>query len=310
MVISEKNIVIIGAGPAGLSLSASLKIAGIEHIILEKSNFPGGQAGMINNGLDDFIIGNISNGKMLVSRFQEFILQHELPIFYNCEMLRLDYKSKKIIINNEGVFEEIIYKVLVIATGCRLKIDNTFSGKGFDEHIYYRISKFLTELSGKFVSVIGSGDNALMAALKITGVSHKVYIINRSSTWKARKDLVDKIKDHNKIEIFTGYQIKSLILVNSEGEKLESIVISDGENEVTLKTDKLVYKIGYIPNTEFLPGQILMNETGYLLCDENFESSAENIFAIGDVLSNSLKRISVAIAHGTQLGNILINSHA
>lgn len=306
--VGEKNIVIIGAGPAGLSLSASLKIAGIEHLILEKSNFPGGQVGMINNSLDDFIIGNISNGKMLESRFQEFILHHELPIYYNCEMLGLDYKSNKIIINNEGVIEEIIYKVLVIATGCRLKIDNTFSGKGFDDHIYYRISKFLTDLSGKYVSVIGNGDNALMAALKIANISHKVYIINRSSTWKARKDLVDKIKDHDKIEIYTGYKVKSLIPANSQVKKLESILISDGENEVTIKADKLVYKIGYIPNTEFLQGQILMNEAGYLLCNENFESSAENIFAIGDVLSNSLKRISVAIAHGTQLGNILNNN--
>jgi thioredoxin reductase len=301
MINTLNKIVIIGAGPAGLSLSASLKIAGIEHIILEKSDKPGGQIAYINNQLDDLIIGNIENGKELVSKFIEFTIKHELPVEYNCAVRRVDPVSKSIYFVNNGIEFEIQYYKLIIASGARLNYEKSFFGLGFDDDIYHRISGRINDFKGVKVGVIGSGDNALIAALKLSEIAEKVILLNRKSNWKARKDLLEKVSLSENIEILTDSILESLQV----GGNHKSLLISRFDDKLLIPIDKIVFKIGYKPNTEFLLSQIEITENGYLLCDENFCSSDKAIYGIGDVVASSLKRISIAIAHGTQLGSIL-----
>ena len=231
MIKTGNKIVIIGAGPAGLSLSASLVIAGIDHIILEKTDNPGGQTGYINNSLDDLIVGNISNGKKLVKKFKEFAESHDLPVSYNCDVKNIDIKNQAVFFLNKGVNSEIKYNILIVASGSRLKIDNSFSGLGFDDHIYYRISGKIDDFKGKTVSVIGSGDNAAIAALKLSEISDRVFLINRSDIWKARKDLIARIREINNIETIQNYFLKHL----NGNRLLEEITISNKETDKIIK---------------------------------------------------------------------------
>jgi len=97
MLEKNQNIIIIGAGPAGLSLSATLKMCSISHIVLEKASNSGGQIFYINNPLEDLIIDDLNTGKDLIFKFENFTKKYNLPVQYENEILKIDKDAKVIV---------------------------------------------------------------------------------------------------------------------------------------------------------------------------------------------------------------------
>lgn len=307
MPYKNKKILIIGSGPAALSLSATLNLASINHTILESKDKPGGILPEIENELDDFIVGTYNNGIDFVKKINEFVDSYNIKIRYNCTVNKIDISDKKVFFVQDNSTLFLNYDILVIASGSRFKIAEEFNISKLKRDIYYRISYCLDDFNNKTVAVIGGGDNATIAALRLTKHAYKVYLINKNSIWNSRKDLIDDIYKNPKLQV-----IKNNDLVELNGKnKLKSIEIIDGkskENQI-INIDKIVFKIGYIPNSEFLDSKIKLDHKGYIITKEKFKTNIKDVFAIGDIVSNSYKRISIALGHGTELGNIFLNEY-
>ncbi len=300
----KKNIIIIGAGPAALSMSSTLLMANVDHIILEKSEKPGGQLTEIHNEPEDFIIGLYKNGLELTKKINNFSNKYQFPIKFHSKVTGIDIHTKTINYIYRGIEKHINYDYVIIATGSRFNIDKKSIDRRFSKDIYYRISYNLNDFSNKKVAVIGNGDNATIAALRLIDYASEIYLVNKSDRWKSRKDLVDNVINHPKIIVLNH---KILIELNGD-TNLKSIEIKDintGDKN-SIKIDKIVFKIGYLPNSEFIPQEIDMDEKGYIKVTERYKTSAPNIFAIGDIVSSAYKRISIALGHGTELGNFFL----
>lgn len=307
MSYKNKKILIIGSGPAALSLSATLNLASIDHTILDKNDRPGGILPEIQNELDDFIIGVYENGVDFVKKIDEFVKKYKININYNCTVTKIETNNKKVFYTQDNRTLSLKYDILVIASGSRFKIAEEFNDSKFPEDIYYRISYCLDNFKNKKVAVIGGGDNATIAALRLTDYASKVYLINKNTTWNSRKDLIEDIYKNPNLQVIDNSDLVKLNGING----LESIEIFDRnvfERQI-INVNKIVFKIGYLPNSEFLDSSIKLDEKGYVITNEKFNTNVKDVFAIGDIVSNAYKRISIALGHGTELGNIFLDEY-
>ncbi len=301
---NHRNIIIIGAGPAGLSLSSVLMMSGISHHILEKKQTAGGIVSTVQNEFDDFVIGAYSNGLDMQDKIDEFVEKYNPPIDYGCDVINIDKVRKVVIYRQNKIVKEIDYDILILATGVRFNIDARFENSPFRDDIYYRISYRLEEFVNKEVAVIGGGDNATIAAIRLSSIASKVHLINRNSYWKSRKDLIFKINSNVKINILTNTVLKDI-----KGDKnINSVMLFKKHSKKTenIACDKVVFKIGYVPNTEFVQKTLKLDEKGYIITKYGFETNEPNIYAIGDAVSGTLKRIAVSLGQGVELGNYLV----
>ena len=280
------DIAIIGAGPAGLTagiyaLRDNKKIKIFEgetiggHITSSPmvSNYPGfkNKSGMeIADNLYDQVIdlgGEVELENVVsIENKNPFVIHGE----YN------DYEAKSVIIATGTT-----YRML------GLPKEEEFIGNGIS---------FCVTCDGAFykdkdVAVVGGGNSAIIEALELSKICHKVYMIVRNNNLTGEKSEIDKINKCNNVEIKYSCQIKEL-----EGEKeLTGIVLND---DTKLKIDGMFEAIGQLPNIKIIDN-IDKDERGYILSDEDCKTSVEGIFVAGDVKSKKIRQLTTATSDGT-----------
>ena len=146
----------------------------------------------------------------------------------------------------------------------------------------------------KNVAVIGGGDTALEDALYMSRIANKVYLIHRRDEFKANKALQEKVKDTPLIELMLNSEVSEII-----GEKrVETIKILQSGREKELTINGVFVAIGSIPNTTLLNGICSLDKSGYIIANEDGITSAEGIFAAGDVRTKKLRQVVTAVSDG------------
>lgn len=278
------DLIVIGMGIGGITAGIYAKRGNLKVLLIDKSA-PGG---MLNN------IEKVSNYPGLINikgaAFSEQLFEQvkDLGIEYKFEEvieLKIEDDSKRVV-TTRG---EYVANNVIIATGSKPKylgLDNEkdLLGRGIStcatcDGAFYR---------DKVVAVVGSGNSALQESLYLANVCSKVYILNRKSGFKGEDILVDKVTHNPKIEVIYNVNIKEY---NEVEGKIESIILDNG---TVLNVAGVFIYIGYRPNTDMFKNLNITNLEGHIIVDENFETSIEGVFAIGDVVKKDIYQLVTA----------------
>ena len=284
------DLLILGAGPAGLTAGIYGARGGLKTVIVERKSF-GGQAS-ITPEIENFPgIANI-DGFTLTFNMQEQAKALGVTFVYDeVESVVLEGVEKSVVTKNNG---EIKAKTMVIACGAeatRLGVDNEIDliGKGVS---------YCATCDGRFfknkpVAVVGGGNTAVEDALYLSNFASEVYLIHKRDSLRASKILQDKILQSN-VKILWNSTVEKL-----EGNPLEKIVVKNTKTGETASIDAkcLFVAIGQTPaSAQFLDK--LNNENGYILADENMRTNIEGVFVAGDIRKTPLRQIITACADG------------
>jgi len=287
------DVVIIGAGPAGLAAALYTGRARLNTVVLEKA-IPGGQI-LLTDWIENY------------PGFPEGIAPFDLIENFRAQALKFGAKfvtdeAKEIRKDGElwvvrGRSVQYPTRAVIIATGAayrRLGLAN-------EERLIGRGVSYCATCDGAFfkdsdIAVVGGGDTALMEAIFLTKFAKKVYVIHRRDQFRGTKIIQERIFSNSKIEVCWNSVIESI----EGGDHLEAVVlrnVKDGSLS-TLPIEGLFVSIGMDPITEFVKGQVELNEGGEIVVDPNMATSQPGIYAAGDVIDSCPHQVASAVGSG------------
>lgn len=294
------DVVIIGAGPAGLSAGLYAARSKMDVLILEKEK-KGGQ--IVTTDEVANYPGAIAEatGPSLIARMVEQCNEFGATIEMKT-VVELDLKSKwkKMVLNDGSTVEA---KSVIIATGAqprKLGVDGEkeLTGKGIS-YCATCDADFFTDLD---VYCIGGGDTAVEEAIYLTKFASKVTIVHRRDELRAAKSIQDKAFNNEKIDFIWDSVVEE---VNGDGI-VEQMVLKNkktGEKQVIdapedVGTFGIFVFVGYIPNTTLFKNHLELNNQGYIKTCPDMKTEISGVFAAGDVREKSLRQVVTATADG------------
>lgn len=290
------DVVIIGAGPAGMTAAIYLKRAGMNPLILEK-DAPGGTLNKTHK-IENYPGYVDKDGTTLAFRMYSQI--EELGIDLKVEAVKNIEKENdiyKIITDNN----EYKTKYVLIATGkIPRKLDarnaEKFEGKG----ISYCATCDGALYKNKTVAVIGGGNSAMEAASYMSNIADHIYVINRSNTLKADEKEKNILEKEN-VEVI--YDAKVIEIIGDE--KVEKIKL---DNNQELDVSAVFVCIGQDSNTGYYQNLKLETDNQGIIVDSNMKTSDDNVYACGDAVSKSLYQIVTATSEGAIAATSIIKN--
>ena len=277
------DIVIIGAGPAGMTAALYAVRANKKVLVLEKLSY-GGQ--IINTPrIENYPIEeNISGYDFSTKLYNQII---NLGVEVKQENV-LSINENKEIKTDKSSYSA---KAIIIATGLQnrkldLPLENELIGKG----ISYCATCDGSFYKDKDVAVVGGGNTALEDALYLSNICNKIYLIHRRDTFRADAITVDKVLKKDNIEILYNSNITKINGTNH----LESIEV----NNNILNIDGLFIAIGQIPNINYLNNIVETDDYGYIKSDESCHTNIDGIFVAGDIRNKSIRQLVTATSDG------------
>ncbi len=285
--MEKYDLVIIGAGPAGLTAGIYAARYKLNVIILSKDM--GGLAATAHR-ICNFPSYEEIGGMQLMERMTNQALK--LGVKINYETVLEITKNKEFIIKTSS--KEYSSKKVIFAGGTeRKKLNVPGEEKLLGRGVSYCATCDAAFFKNKIVSVVGGSDAALTAALLLSEYAEKVFIIYRQKEFsKAEPAWVDLVRKEKKIKVLFEEEIKEIM-----GEvKVEEIKLSSGKK---IKVDGVFVEIGSVPKLDLLNSLKIRTENrGYILVNENQETNVQGFYAAGDITNNELKQIVTASAGG------------
>ena len=287
------DLIIIGAGPAGLTAAIYAKRAMLSALLIEKNYMGGGQ--IINTYEVDNYPGLPGiNGFDLGQKMSEHADKFEIEKV-SSDVVSLDVTGAvKKVTTDEAVYES---KAIIIATGnspakLNVKGEEELTGMG----VSYCATCDGAFFKNKITAVVGGGDVALEDAIFLARGCEKVYLIHRRDEFRAAAVLQDELKKMPNIEI-----IYDSVVTEIKGEsQVDAITIKNvkSQEEKELKLNGIFLAVGNNPNGEFIPAEINTSEKGYIIADETCKTNVEGVFAAGDIRDKKLRQVVTAVADG------------
>jgi len=277
------DLIIIGAGPAGLTAAIYAQRANLKTLILEKETI-GGQISsspLVENypGFKQISGMELSNNffEQAISLGADFEIE---------EVLKIENGKTKKVITDQNTYE---CKSIIIATGAHhrklgLENEEELIGKG----VHYCATCDGAFYKDKTVAVIGGANTAVTSAIYLSSICKKVYLIYRKDVLKCEKTLLEKVKSKENVEIIYNTNVTKLI-----GNPLEKIELNNSEE---LTVDGMFVCIGAEPKTVELEN-LPIDGNGYII-SEDCLTNIEGIFVAGDVRTKEIRQVTTATADG------------
>jgi thioredoxin reductase (NADPH) len=292
--ISDFDVIILGAGPGGLTAGLYLCQSKINTVLIDIA-LPGGHVSTTHE---------ISNYPGFIEPQAGYMLSHNMSeqtklcgTVYKVavDITRVDLRKKEVIIDE---YETVRAKKIVIATGTTPNLtgapgEKELKGKG----ISYCSTCDAKYFDGKEVVVIGGGNSAIEESEYITRFASKLTIVHQFDKFTANKQAQDKVYNNAKISFLFENEPRAFI---REDDK----IITEVENVKTNKRQRLISDgvfifIGMKPNIGLFRDELALDQWGYIKTDDDMRTNIPGIYAVGDVISKKYRQITTAVADGT-----------
>lgn len=295
------DVLIIGAGPAGLAAALWCDELGLDTLVLEQNEQTGGQLLSIHGPITDYPGVRASNGREFFARFSERVAEADFDLWTSAGIESVDLKAKRVCLASG---EELQAISIIVATGVRRRQlgvpgEKEFAGRG----IVASATGDRDSLVGKDVCVIGGGDAAAENALLLAGVCPTVTLVHRRKKLKARPAFVQQLQSQHCITIFPE-SVVTRILGDERVEAVE-ILRKEALQPFQMAVHGVVIRIGVEPNTELFREQLQLDDEGYVLVTSHHETNLANVFAIGDVSNALAPTISGATGAGATAAKVI-----
>ncbi|GLO67132.1 MULTISPECIES: thioredoxin-disulfide reductase [Oceanobacillus] len=288
------DVIIAGAGPAGMTAAVYASRANLETLMLERG-IPGGQMANTEDvenypGFDNILGPDLSN--KMFEHAKKFGAEYAYGDIKEVE----DHGDYKLI---KAGNKEYHTRALIIATGAQYKKlgiegEESLSGRGVS---------YCAVCDGAFFKnrnlvVIGGGDSAVEEGIYLTRFANKVTIVHRRDNLRAQKIIQDRAFDNEKIDFIWDTVAET---INGTDGKVSSVTLKNTKtNEVNdFDADGVFIYIGMVPLNEAFLSLGITNDEGYIATNENMETSIPGIFAAGDIRDKELRQIVTATGDGS-----------
>ena len=295
------DVIIIGAGPAGLSTAFWCDELGLDTLVLEQAEQVGGQLHRVYNPIENYLGLKARDGRELLEHFTKDVDAAEFDLWTQVDVESVDLKARRISLRSGEQLQTI---AIVIATGVRPRElgvpgEKEFIGKGMIESGARDRQLF----AGKDVCVVGGGDAAVENALLLAEVCPTVTLVHRGKKLRARREFAERLQPNNCITVFTE-SVLTRILGDEEVEAVE-IQRKEGLKPFQLAVRGVLIRIGVEPNTELFREQIETDEKGFITVNSQQETNVPMVFAVGDVSNPVAPTISSATGAGATAAKVI-----
>lgn len=285
------DIVIIGAGPAGLTAAVYARRAGKSVLVLEKAGF-GGQI-TYSHKIENFPSAQSISGTELADKMMEQAISQGADIELE-EALEIEKTGEGFLIKTD--FSEYDCKAVIIATGAKHR---TLGAEGEEKFVGSGIS-FCAVCDGAFyegkeVAVIGGGNSALVEASLLAETCKKVTIVQNLPHLTGEKKVAEALLNRDNVEV-----IYSTVVDSFKGDSdLESVILKAEDGSLSeLPVDGVFVAIGLAPDNKAFEAFVSLDKYGYIDSDETCTTKTEGIFTAGDCRKKQVRQITTAVADG------------
>ncbi len=292
---NKYDLVIVGGGPAGLSAAIYASRRKLKTLVVAKAI--GGQMALTNE-IENYPGLDMISGFELAEKLSKQAKGFGAEFAYN-EISSLEKNGDDFIVKT--MKEEYHAKAVILAFGLTPRDlgvpgEKELTGRG----VTYCATCDGPFYKNKTVAVVGGGNSAVDAAVYLSDLAEKVYLIHRTDKLTAEGTLVDLANSKKNIEFLFGNQVKE---IKGEG-KVESVVLAEANNleKVTgeYKVDGVFIEIGYQAKTGWLKGTVDLNEKGEIMVDKNCSTSLPGVYGAGDCTDHEYKQIVIAAGDGAK----------
>jgi len=290
------DLIVVGAGPAGLTAAIYAARARIRTLVIDES-MPGGQVKTTHKVSNYPGFPEDVTGAELAQKFTRQAERFGAKIARAVEITEFDLRSepKRFVLDEE---DEVMAPAVIVATGARprelgVEGEKKFKGRG----ISYCATCDGAYFEDKDIHVIGGGNSAVEESLFLTQFARSITIVHQFYHFQAEASIAHEALEHPKIKVIWDseprgfYGEKSLQRLRIENVKTHEM------QELT--TDGVFVFIGMVPQTEWLKGVVELDKWGYVPTDETMATSVPGLFVAGDIRVKRFRQITTAVADGT-----------
>ena len=285
------DIIIVGAGPAGLTAAIYALRSNKKVLVLEKETI-GGQ--MSSSPLIENYPGFLSiSGSELANNLYSQVIELGGEVELE-EVLSIEFGEVKTVTTDMGKYET---KSIIFATGAKyrrlgLEKEEEFIGNG----ISFCVACDGAFYKDKTVAVIGGGNSAVINAITLSDICKKVYVVQNLDKLSAEASLINKLNAKENAEVIYNATVQELIGDNNLSAI--SIVVNKTEKR-KLAIDGIFVSIGLLPQNDFIKDDITLDEHGYIKSDTECTTNLEGVFVAGDCRTKNVRQITTATADGS-----------
>ena len=290
--MTAHELVIVGAGPAGISAALWARSHEMPPLVLESEPGPGGQLLHVYFEPHDLAGMPPGDGQTIAARYQKQLADSGVTVRYGAVVRSLAVAPRLLLTLADG--EQLSPRALLIATGARRRRLDVPGEREFEDRgVSFSATRDRERLAGRAVAVVGGGDAAAENALMLADAGCEVTLIARGAL-RARPAFRERVAADPRVRVLVHTRV-SRVLGDTQVTGLE---LESPTGSSRLACAGVVIKVGVVPNTEWCREALPHDDEGYLRVDEGFATGVPGVWAAGDVVRPAVLSAAVAVGEG------------